>query len=479
MNPRQHLRPVKDPSGRLPPHDIERERYLLDAVVNNARLRDELLAVIKPEHFYVPSHTRIFDAVLDLVARDKPVDLVSVGEVLRDRGQWEACKLDLVAMTETPSLGRHMDHARALVALWRLRTMIALCQRAAAEGYDQHATAAEHVERVAAELTGLADEGASEDSTTTLQEALWDVFTDLQKGKQLTDGIRTGLIDLDAVMGPMCGGQLIIIGAHSGIGKTSIAMNCATNLAGSDESAAVCVFSAEMPAREIAQRALYGAARVDNLKAFNADLVTNRDWQNLAGQAEAMGKFGQRVWIDDRADLSVLQIRSKARRIKLQAARRNAELKLVVVDYAQLITARDLVSKSANREEEVSAVGRHLKNMAKELNVPVILLAQLNDDANKSNRKPQARDLRESKALHMHADKVVLIHNPHARARAEAKRNGESMKEEARSGEVVDLIVDKARGGGRTGTVEVAFFPQYTLFTNYHKGMAGVKVEPG
>ena len=219
-----------------------------------------------------------------------------------------------------------------------------------------------------------------------------------------------------------------------------------------------------MLADEIGSRSLFQTARVDSSRARNHTL-TPLEWRSIHEVGVALHKLP--VAIDDRSEISIADLGASVRRRKAMEERAGNELRLVVVDYIQLIEARSCLSRDANREQEVAHVARSLKRIAKECKVHVLALAQLNDDANKrakDERKPCSRDFRESKAIPMNADNVMLIHNPFARERAAMFRDGKSVPTPA--SELVELIVDKHRGGP-TGTVRVTFHPSRTLFVDY------------
>ena len=229
--------------------------------------------------------------------------------------------------------------------------------------------------------------------------------------------------------------------------------------------AGVYVQSVEMSREEYIERMLFARAGVDTNKVDEdkRGFITDDEWAAITESAKSLAV--DHIWIDDRADITPSQIRVEARRVQMRFARAGTPLRLIVIDYAQLINGDTENKRRAdNREQEVAQVARAAKKIAKELNCTVILLAQLNEDSTKEKRRPRARDLRESRSLKQDADKVVLIYNPEYEARASAYRNGGQVGMLPK--EYVDLIVDKNRGAS-TGTIAVTFRPSITKFSAF------------
>lgn len=453
-------------SGQAPPHNLDEEAAILNTMLVNHKAMDLVLPILEPECFFSPRYGDIYRAIQHLVAKREAVDAVAIGNILRDWGKWDSHKMDLIeAVDYAYSITKVETHAKKLRNLWRVRRTIEECHRIAAEGYGQFEDVDSWLNESASKLATIADDDVSSE-TKTLTSALQTVFENVSNQDYESEGLCTGIEALDTTMGKLRPGQLVIVAAHSGMGKTALAMDIVINTQKErPEQAAACIFSAEMLAEELAERTLFGRSGVDSSLAQRKDLLRPDHWARLSAGSERISLLGRGVYIDDRSDLSVLEVRAKARRIKLDAEAAGRKLQLIVADYAQLFSGRGAIGKGDNREREVNAIGEHFKHMAKELRVPVILLAQLNDDVSKrgGNAKPRGEDLRESKALKMHADKIVLIWNQEARQRALAFRNkdkpGDTLPVEP-----VEFIVDKARGGGRTGIVKAMFEPQFTHF---------------
>ncbi len=421
-------------AGLVPPHDLDAEAAVLSAMLLERRAIDDVCDMLDAEHFYSDANARIYGAALELYAAGSPVDVVQVAGMLRSRGL-------LGSVGGAPYLGQLADatpatanvtaHARTVRDKARTRKLIATLQRAAAEGYGDVGDVGTWLDRIG----GIAD----------LHEALQ---------------------ALDALMGVVRPGNMVVLGAHSGIGKSALGMQWALNVALQRSEAgprgAALIFSHEMTRHELAQRALFAAARVDGSKASDPRWLTDDDWKAVIAATTKVAL--ENVYFDDRSGLTPIQIRAKARRVQAQARRAGYELRVIVVDYLQLIDGTAGNRSSERREREVASVSAALKGLAKDLLVPVVVLAQLNDDARKEKRAPKKEDMRECKAVVCDADKVVLIYNEHAARRSEARRTGDAVHEVSEA-EAVELIVDKNRGG-KLGRVPAMFHPSFTLFTD-------------
>ncbi len=451
---------MRDVTGRVPAHDLDAEAAVLSAVLVAGQV-DAVSDLLEPADFYSDANKRIFEAALEIRRGGVPIDVVTVARWLRDRellaSVGGAGYLGQIA-DATPAVA-HLDaHARIVSDKAKVRRLVAECQRIAAEGYGDVGDVAAWVDSAESAIHAIG-QSRQADTMTDLRQAIHDFFDKIAHPPETPDGLSTGLSGLDRILGPMCAGQLILIGALSGIGKSSLALNMALHVA-CEAKSGVLIFSAEMEAVELASRALFSDAQVDAWKANYPKRIDAGDWQRLTASA---AKFSTaRVLVDDRPNITPLQIRSAARRVQ---SRREFGLGLIVVDYIQLLDGKANLPKGASRENEVAEIARSLKVLAKETGVPVLALAQLNSDSERApngGRKPRMNDLRESKAIAQNADKIILIHNPHAVERAETYRN-ENGDEAPFPAECVDLIVAKNRGG-RTGTAQADFWPSCTLF---------------
>jgi replicative DNA helicase len=373
-------------------------------------------------------------------------------------------------LDETPAVAHVGAHALQVWQLWRRRHIIATCQRIAAEGYgdvgdeDTFADGAE-----AAILTVCGDATAEE--IPSLGDAIVERTAQIFAGRSTAGGIGLGLPDMDRLLGPLLPGNLVVLAAHSGIGKTSLAMQGAIKVSstmvvdhdGETRPSSVLVFSQEMSRAELADRSALAALDIDTSAAARGTLgpVGMSKLANLAERVRTRGTFAT-LRIDDRGNRTPAQIRATARREAVRARRAGAPLRLVVVDYVQLCDGAS-GQKQDRREREVAFVAEQLKALAKELGIVVMAVAQLNEDARAEHRLPRGEDLRESKAIRAAADKVILLHNEAALERRAALRMGEEVEKPVGS-EVVDIIVDKNRGG-REGRTCAVFWPETSSFS--------------
>lgn len=456
-------------AGRVPPHDLDAEAAVLAAIMVRPGAFDAVVDILKRDHFYSDANGRIFEAAQSLAATGTPTDVVSIASWLRDRDRLAqvggAAYLAQLA-DAIPAVGNVAAYAQAVYQKWRVRQLIATCQRIAAEGYGDVGDVNEFIDQAEAKVHGIASESVASEVTPTMRETLTEVFRSLQSVEDKA-GVYSGLKDLDRVMGPMNQGNLVVIGAHSGIGKTAMGMQFIMSVAepvrGAQTSGA-CVFSHEMTREELALRTLFSRARVDSSKVANKQSITAEEWRQLSDAASMMAL--DNVWFDDRPGLTPLQIRAKARRIASEADKAGTPLRIMLVDYLQLLDGTRGGSKKQQerRDQEIAYCSQKLKELAKELGIVVILLAQLNDDSRREKRPPRKEDLRECKAACQDADKVILLHNPAAAERALARRRGQEV-ERPLEAEFVDIILDKNRGA-KTGKVGALFFPTYVLFAD-------------
>lgn len=483
MSPTLPIRRVWSIEGKTPPNAMDAEAAVLSAVLLKPGTLAEVAPIVRPEHFYAEPNQLIFEAITWLDANEQAVDPVTVSTYLSDRG-----KLNVVGGTPylaqlceaTPAVYNVVGHAKLVAEKARRRRIIELAHEVLAEGYGDVGDEAEWATGVESRFVSLLESNSPKE-TSTIGDALrryWSAFSAEADGKAVPVGGCFGIADLDDLLGPLKAGRITCVGGFWGDGKSALGAQVAlataldgrpvdTKLPVDSWPSAALFMSTEMTDEELAQRALFSTARVDSSKARptrHGDISTV-EWRALQEAGTVLSKLP--VWIDDRAEVTPSDIRASVRRHKALAKRAGRVLRVVVVDYLQLVDGRQGLGKQANREQEVANVARALKKLAKSEDVHVVALAQLNDDPNKrgkDERKPTSRDFRESKAIPQNADNVVLIYNPAARERARQIHSGQTPAR-SRTGEDVELIVDKHRGGP-TGTVKAVFFPALTRFDN-------------
>jgi replicative DNA helicase len=467
-----------DLGGRVPPHNEEAEAAVLSAVLSNGNALDAVLEFLAPEHFYSDANRRIFEAAQEIHKRSQPVDVQTVAAWLKDRERLQAIGgISYLAkiIDATPAVAHVTAHAKIVKEKSRIRRLIETCQLVAAQGYGDYGEAQEFIDSAEQSIYDLAR--TPESSTVHL---MYDVvrgsFEQLQaaleRGKTIT-GVSTGFHDLDEKTSGMHPGELIIVAARPGMGKTSYVLNIATNVASAipeqapDEEVAkeprwgVMVFSLEMPKEQLANRMMCSEGRV-NLSDLRKGQVGGEKWDRLVESANHLSQLP--IWIDDSPALSVLELRAKVRRQQHEwdkevDGKPVRKIGLIIVDYLQLMRGRENVQ---SREQEISEISRGLKGLAKELRVPVIALSQLNravETRSTKDKRPQLSDLRESGAIEQDADVIQFIYRPEYYVTDKNSADAQKMKGYA------EIIVAKQRNGP-TGRVCVTFIDDYTRFEN-------------
>ncbi|HSC87808.1 MAG TPA: replicative DNA helicase [Polyangiaceae bacterium] len=468
VDPASELRPT---AGRVPPADLDAEAAVLSAALLSAEAFDAIQDILAPEHFYADANRRIFEAIVDLAAASRPVDVVTVASHLRDRG-----RLDQIGGTPylaqivdaTPAVAHVGEHARVIREKWRLRSLIATCQRFAAEGYGDCGDVQDFVDSAEQSIFELARASSAESSIVPVNVAVRAAFAVLSEARTRGGGVTgfpTGFVELDKRTSGMHKGDLYIVAGRPGMGKTSFVLNVAQNLAsakrrsagdqsGGDETGfAVAFFSLEMPREQLAARMLASEARVD-MASLRSGQVGADDWNKLTDAAARMGRMP--LWLDDSPGLSLLDLRAKIRRLQAELRSNKTgpqEIGLVAVDYLQLMQGRKGVT---SREQEISEISRGLKQFAKEMGVPVIALSQLNrsvETRTTKDKRPQLSDLRESGAIEQDADAIMFIYRD------------EYYFQDSPDKGLAEVIIAKQRNGP-TGTVKVKFSSKHTRFDN-------------
>ena len=435
-------------SARIPPHNLHAEESLLGAMLLS---RDAIAAAVETcavDDLYKPAHGHVFDAITTLYSRGEPADPVTVADELSRAGLLEpvgglARLISLQA--DTPATTNAARYARIVEEHALLRRLIAVAGEIAELGYSVPDDVAAAVDQAEALVFDVAERRVT-DSLKPLQGLLVEALDRLERlydrGEAIT-GVPTGYIDLDERLFGLQPSTLIIVGARPAVGKTAFALGMAAHAA-MEAQVPTLVFSLEMSHDELTQRLLVSESRVDASRIRNGRLADS-DWPKVS---QAIARLGDApLFIDDNPNLTVMEMRAKARRLKAREGR----LGLIVVDYLQLMSSRVTVE---NRQIEVSSISRGLKILARELEVPVVALSQLSRNLEmRADKRPQLADLRESGSLEQDADVVLFlyrdeIYNPDSPDRGSA-----------------EVIVAKHRNGP-TGKCQLAFLDHYTRFAN-------------
>jgi len=441
------LAPVPSADPRVAPHNLDAEQSTLGGMLLSQEAVAEVFETVSGVDFYAPKHELIFNAVLNLFGRGEPTDVIAVTDELNKQGNLvKAGGADyLHSLTGyVPTAANAGYYAKIVADKAILRRLIEAGTRIAQAGYESQGEVEDLVNQAQAEIYKVSSQSTREDYvplSDSLEAAIHEIEGAQKRGGELT-GVPTGFTDLDAYTHGLHKGQLVIVAARPAVGKSTFALDLARNAAVKHNQATI-FFSLEMGRSEIAMRLMSAESSI-YLQSMRKGTVTDADWTRLAA---VRGRINDApLYIDDSPNMSLVEIRAKCRRLAQQV-----DLKLVVIDYIQLMSSG---KKVESRQQEVSEFSRALKLLAKELGLPVVALSQLNRQAEQAkDKKPELSHLRESGSLEQDADVVVLLH-----------REGIYEKDHPRAGEA-DLILAKQRNGP-TGTVVVAFHGQYSRFVN-------------
>jgi replicative DNA helicase len=439
-------------SLRKPPQALEAEQRVIGALLIDPDALDIVSGVLTVNDFFDSRHRALFQAILDLTEARQPVDTITVCEWMNDRGMLaEIGGMQYPVSLANESMSSASIHAYAKIVKEKsvIRDLIRVATDVLEMAYrPENRDAQVLVDEAQARLFALA-EGRDQTGSSFIsaKEALREVVAQIESAsekKSPITGLPTGYEDLDRETSGLHPGQLVIIAGRPSMGKTAFAMNIAENVA-CDQEKTVAVFSMEMPVHELMVRALASQSRVSQGRIRNGNLSTS-DWEILYNGFSRLSR--SRLYIDDSPALSPMVLRSRARSLK-----RKVGLDLIVVDYLQLM---QIPGGGGNRVGEISEISRSLKALAKEMSIPVIALSQLNRGLeNRTEKRPQMSDLRESGAIEQDADLILFLYREEV-----YKKEDESIKG------IAEVIIGKQRNGP-TGTVRMTFSGEYTRFDNY------------
>jgi replicative DNA helicase len=439
-----------DPSlVHTPPQSVDAEESLISAVLVDNRTLLDVLDILAPDDFYKTAHQKIFAAITDLFGRNEPVDVVTLSNHLQKSGQLEQVggPAYLARLLDTVPLAVNAPHyARIVRDKASLRRLIQKAGDIVRRCYDDRGEVDEVLDFAEASIFELSEKKSQQSfhPISRLIEDNIDRLEERQGNKSLITGVSTGFTLLDHKTSGFQNADLIILAARPGMGKTAFALNIARNAA-MEAGIPVAIFSLEMSKEHLSMRMLSSEARLDSTR-LRSGFISQEDWLQIT---EAAGNLSNApIFIDDSPVLTAMEIRAKARRLKL-----DKNVGLVVIDYLQLKQRRRTAER---RELEISEISKALKALAKELNIPVLALSQLNRMLEqRSDKRPQLSDLRESGALEQDADVVAFIY------RDEVYNKDENNPNKGKA----EIIISKQRNGP-IGMVPLVFLNAYTRFEN-------------
>jgi replicative DNA helicase len=431
---------------RVPPQNLEAERSVLGGILLENRAMPNVMEVLQEEDFYRDAHRRIYQAMVDLFERRDPVDLITLTEEVNRKGTLQDVggAVYLAALAdEVPTAANILYYAKIVKEKSVLRQLIEAATEVARQGYDEPEDAVAFLD-VAEQSILEISRRQQRQGFVPLRKVLGETFESIGKlydRQGLPSGVATGFADFDHKTSGLQRSDLVILAGRPSMGKTALALNIARNV-GLESKLPVAVFSLEMSKQQLATRLLCAEARIDGSK-MRSGYIKKADFPKLTKAADVLS--GAPIYIDDSPGMHVREMRGKARQMKVEH-----DIGLVVVDYLQLMQGS---GKVENRVQEISEISRGLKQLAKELEIPVLALSQLNRGVeNRPDKRPMLADLRESGAIEQDADVIAFIYREEFYFRDKPECRGKA-----------ELIIGKQRNGP-IGTVHLIFQPELTLF---------------
>jgi len=438
----------------VPPHSTDAERSVLGAMLQDGAAVSAAIEMLAVDDFYVPAHREIFDAAKALSSNHMAVDLVTMDAELSRRGTLPGVGgiEYLIELTQfVPTTANVRYYIRIVQEKSTLRRLIGAAGEISRASYAQEQELPEVLSLSEKLIFDIVMQRTGGEDLKHIKEVLTGTYEQMEEFARLkggVSGVPTGFYALDGMLTGLHGGELVLVGARPSMGKTSFAINVLSNAARKGKK--IAFFSLEMPREQIAMRVLCGDSRV-NLQSVRKGLLRDEDWLKLARALAPLAASD--IYIDDTSGLTPGQMRSRCRRLMMDHG-----LDMIMVDYLQLMSSD---KKAESRQVEVSEISRSLKAIARELNVPLVALAQLsraNEKRTQGGFRPMLSDLRDSGSIEQDADVVMFLHR-------EAYYNRNKKEGEAAADNIAEVIVAKQRNGP-VGTVKLAWLGEYTLFEN-------------
>ncbi len=435
---------------KLPPQNIEAEQSVLGAILIDNIALTTALELLSYEAFYKDSHRKIFIAMTELFEKNEPIDIITLIDCLKRKNQYEAVGgtqylVSLVTLVPTSANIRY--HSKIVREKALMRSLLHSVTDIASNVYEGELDVEEMIDYAEKTIFDISDKRINV-SFVKLKDLIKDSFQMIEQlydRKETVTGIPSGFTKLDELTTGFQSGDLIIIGGRPSMGKTAFSLNIAQQVA-INQKEPVAIFSLEMAKEQLMFRMLCSEAKVDSNK-IRKGFIVKEDWHKLTSAAANLAEAP--IFIDDSSGTNVLEMRAKARRLKVEHG-----LGLIIVDYLQLMRGR---GKSERREQEISEISRSLKGLAKEIRVPVIALSQLNRsvETRTGNKRPTLADLRESGAIEQDADVIIFLYRDEVYNKDSDKNKG-----------LAEIIVAKQRNGP-TGDIPLSFLSYCTSFENY------------
>lgn len=463
--PTQNKKTDKDISGKMPPQNIEAEQSLLGSLLIDKDAIIKVADIVNPEDFYQDKHRLIFEAMLDLYGKREPIDLLTLANRLTEKEQLKEIggRAYLVSLSNlVPTSSHVVNYAEIVQKKATLRNLIKSASEITKMGYDEEEDVSSILDKAEQNLFAVSQGHQKQifvPITSILNETFERIDT-IHKEKGKLRGVPTGFNDLDSLLAGLQKSDLIILAARPSVGKTTFALDIARNVA-TKHKVPVGLFSLEMSKEQLVDRLLCAEANVDLWKMRTGRLSDKQEDDDFPRIGHAMGTLAEApIFIDDYANANIMEIRTKARRLQMEH-----NLGLIVIDYLQLMEGR---TRTDNRVQEISEISRGLKQIAKELNVPILALSQLNRGVeSRTPPIPKLSDLRESGSIEQDADIVMFIYRE-----AVYKKDLELDRKN-----LAEIHIAKHRNGP-TGLIKLFFDEQKVTFRNLEKSPANLPDEP-
>lgn len=444
--------------GKVPPQAVDIEEAVLGSMMLNQNALNIIIDQLVPSMFYKESHAKIFSAIQRLFSSSSPIDILTVTNELKKSGDLDMVggPFFIASLTNRISSAANIEfHARILAEKFIQRELIRVSNNVLIDAYKDSTDAIELLDKAAQDMFEIAESNFKKKSQD-MPSLVRDAVKNIEKAKDHEDqlsGIPSGFVELDRVTSGWQRSDLIILAARPGMGKTAFVLSMARNMAVTYHKP-IAIFSLEMSALQLVTRLISSESRIPNEK-LKSGKMDGHEWQQLLDKITPLTEA--KMMIDDTPGLSVFELRAKARRFKQQH-----DIQCIVIDYLQLMTAGG--DAKGNREQEISTISRSLKNLAKELNIPIIALSQLNRgvETRTGSKRPALADLRESGAIEQDADMVMFIYRP------EYYKIDEFEDQTPTKG-MADIIIAKHRNGALED-IRLRFIAQFAQFDNVDNG---------
>lgn len=454
--------PLMNEMGRVPPQAVDVEQAVLGAMMLDKNAVTDTIDMLSAQAFYDPKHQYIYGAIRDLFGTSNPIDLLTVTEKLRDKGELEASGgvVYISTLTQRVASVAHVEyHARIIAQKFIQREIIRMCSETLRDAYDETSDVFELLTKAEGQLFGIAENNMKK-TVATMNVVVSEAIKEIEQAAKNSDGLSgvpTGFRKLDEVTSGWQRSDMIVIAARPAMGKTAFVLSMARNTA-VDFNQGVAIFSLEMSSVQLVKR-LISAESMISAEKLRKGKLEDYEFQQLYTRVSKLSTAP--IYIDDTPGLSVFDLRAKCRRLKMQY-----DIQMVIIDYLQLMSAGGSKG-TGNREQEISTISRSIKEIAKELNVPIIALSQLSRsvETRGGDKRPVLSDLRESGAIEQDADIVGFLYRP--------EYYGITTAEDGSSNEGVgEVIIAKHRNGGLE-TVRMRFVGKYARFENMEDHYGG------